>query len=302
MLVFGFALGLILGSFVKALADRSLGKKSFWGRSYCSFCKKELKWYDLFPVASYIWLRGKCRYCHKKIGMEYLVVEVGMGILIALLFYQTFDNFKFEIFNFYSIFNFKFLIFSFELILKIFFITILAVVFLTDLKKMLIPDRIIKPAILIGLVSLIAVSVYKIGYLYFFLSQNIVGQLLLPPRSDYFQRHALQLAEPLIYGILMAAVIGGFFYSLIIITKGKGMGGGDVKLGAFIGLVLGFPQALFALVLAFITGALFSIVLILLGKKHFGQTIPFGPFLVLGSLIMIFWGQEVINWYLHLGA
>ncbi len=230
------------------------------------------------------------------------MVEVGMGILIGLLFWQAFRNFQ----SFDSLrslrTSFQFSIFLLNLGVKIFFVTILASLFLTDLKKMFIPDRIIKPAILIGLVSLIVVTAYKIGYLYYFLSQNIVGQLLLPPRSDYFQRHALQLAEPLIYGILMAAVIGGFFYSLIIITKGKGMGGGDVKLGAFIGLVLGFPQALFALVLAFITGALFSVALILLGKKHFGQTIPFGPFLVLGSLIMVFWGTEIINWYLQFGS
>ncbi len=88
--------------------------------------------------------------------------------------------------------------------------------------------------------------------------------------------------------------------SLIIITKGKGMGGGDVKLGAFIGLMLGFPQSILAIVSAFITGALFSVILLITGKKHFGQSIPFGPFLVLGSLISLFWGNQIINWYLHL--
>ncbi|MCR4305704.1 MAG: prepilin peptidase [Candidatus Daviesbacteria bacterium] len=298
----GFVIGSILGSFVKALADRSLGKKTFGGRSYCPSCKTGLRWYDLLPIVSYLILQGRCRYCRKKIGVEYLVVELGMGILIALLFYQTFDNFKFEIFNFYSIFNFKFLIFSFELILKIFFITILAVLFLTDLKKMLIPDRIIKPAIAIALVFLIVLTMFKVGYLYSSLSQNIVGKLLLPPYSDYFQRHAIQAAEPLFYGILMGGLIGSFFLGLIILTRGKGMGGGDVNLGAFMGLVLGFPQALFALMLAFLTGAIFSVGLIILGKKHFGQTIPFGPFLVLGSLIMLYWGNQIVDWYLKLGS
>lgn len=220
--------------------------------------------------------------------MEYLLVEVGMGILVGFLFWQQFENFKFQ-----------FLIFNFELLFRTFFITVLAVLFLTDLKKMFIPDRIVIPAIWVGVFSLLALTLYKIGYLFYSLTQSSLGQKLLPPYSDYFQRHVLISAQPFFGSILTGLLIGGFFMSLIIITRGKGMGGGDAKLGAFIGLMLGFPQALFALVLSFFTGAVFSIALIITGKKHFGQTIPFGPFLVLGSLIMLFWGQEIMNWYLH---
>ena len=298
----GFLAGMVLGSFAKVLADRSLRKKSFGGRAYCLSCKKELRWYDLFPVASYIFQRGQCRYCHQKIGVEYLVVEIVMGVLVGFLFWQTFKNSQFSIFSFQSISNFQFPIFLFEFVLKIFFVTILAILFLTDLKKMFIPDRIVIPAIIISLIALIFITIYKVTYLYYYLSQNEIGRLLLPPNSDYFQRHAIAAAEPLYMGILMAMLIGGFFLSLIILTRGKGMGGGDVKLGAFMGLMLGFPQALFALVLAFLTGAVFSIGLLLLGKKKFGQTIPFGPFLVVGSLIILFWGKEIFDWYLRLGT
>ncbi|MBI2196757.1 prepilin peptidase [Candidatus Daviesbacteria bacterium] len=300
MIVIGFILGTILGSFVKALADRSLGKKSFWGRSYCLSCHHKLAWYDLFPIASYILLRGKCRYCHKKIGIEYLLVEIGMGILVGFLFWQTPFVIARSEATWQSVFQSSILLV--DLLSKTFFITILAVLFLTDLKKMLIPDRVIKPAIVIALVSLIVVTIYKVSYLYYSLSQSMVGRLLLPPHSDYFQRHAIAAAQPLMWGIFMGILIGGFFYGLIIITRGKGMGGGDVKLGAFIGLMLGFPQALFALILAFLTGAVFSIGLIIFGKKHFGQTIPFGPFLVLGSLIMLYWGNQIVDWYLKLGS
>lgn len=90
--------------------------------------------------------------------------------------------------------------------------------------------------------------------------------------------------------------------ALIFVTRGKGMGGGDVKLGALMGLVLGFPQSILAVILAFLSGAIISLILIFGGKKHFGQTIPFGPFLVLGSLITLFWGMQIIDWYLHLSA
>lgn len=275
-----------MGSLSLVLADRSLTKKTFWGRSYCPQCKKNLRWYDLFPVLSYIFLKGRCRYCHRKINIEYLAVEVIMGLLVGFLFWQSSNNF-----NLFS---------SADLLVKTFFITILIVLFITDLRKMLIPDRIILPAILIGFISLCLLTISKIAYLYYYLSQNQIGKYLLPPHSDYFLRHAIYSAYPLLTGILMGLIIGGFFWGLIIITKGKGMGGGDVKLGAFIGLMLGFPQSLVAIMSSFILGAFFSLFLIAFKKKHFGQSIAFGPFLVLGSLIVLFWGNQIIDWYLKL--
>ena len=302
----GFILGSVLGSFIKVLADRSLSNRSFWGRSYCPNCKKNLRWYDLFPIFSYISTLGKCRYCKKKIGIEYPLVEIVMGILVGYLFFLYSANFNFLITEFSS--NFKFQIvnlvkstnFLLGLVLRVFFICILAVVFITDIKKMFIPDRVIIPAIKIGFLYLLAVTLFDIGYLYYILSQTPVGQNLLPPNSPYFYRHAVMIVEPFLYSILSGIVIGGFFLSLIIITRGKGMGGGDVKLGAFMGLMLGFPQSLVALMIAFISGAIFSIILIIFGKKRFGQVIPFGPFLVLGSLIALFFGNQILNWYLYL--
>lgn len=218
-----------------------------------------------------------------------------MGILIGFLFWQSLSDPS----TFHSIFNFKFINFIFELIYKIFFIIILAALFLTDIKKMLIPDRIILPSLLIGLILSLGITIYKLIYFYYSLSNHPLGKYLLPPYSNYFLRHAFYTAQPILSGIVMALLIGGFFFSLILITKGRGMGGGDVKLGAFIGLMLGFPQSLLALMLSFILGAFFSIFLIILGKKHFGQVIPFGPFLVLGSLISLFWGPKILDWYLR---
>lgn len=301
-LFFGFLTGTILGSFVKALADRSLIKQSFRGRSYCPKCKYKLHWYDLFPVVSYLLLSGKCRYCKQKISIEYLLIEVGMGVFVGFLFWQSFASFQLSALSYQPVFSFQFSVFLLDLVYKIFFITILAILFLTDIKKMFIPDRIILPSIWVSITFLIFIMVIKIIYLYYYLLQSPVGQKLLPPYSDYFQRHALITAEPLFYSVLTGLLIGGFFWALIIITRGKGMGGGDVKLGAFMGLGLGFPNSLMALMLAFLSGAIVSLILIALGRKHFGQTIPFGPFLVLGSLTSLFWGTEIVDWYLHLGT
>lgn len=295
-IIAGSVLGLILGSLSLALAERALIKKSsFWGRSCCPHCKKVLRWYDLFPVLSYLFLRGQCQFCHQKISPEYPLVEILMATLIGYLFWQSFHNLQ-------SIFSFQFIIFLLELLFKTFTILVLIILAITDLKKTLIPDRIVIPAIKISIIFIIFITIIKVIFLYYTLSQNLIGKHLLPPLSDYFERHAFFIAEPLIYGIILSLLFAIFFQSLIKITKGKGMGGGDVKLGAFMGLTLGFPNGVLALFLGFLIGALFSVGLILIGKKKFKQTIPFGPFLVTGSLIALFWGQPIINWYLNLST
>ena len=298
--VSGFLLGIILGSLIGALVDRSLKDKSFWGRSYCVSCKKHLQWYDLFPVFSFLIYKGKCRYCSKPIPREIFFTEVLSGVLISFLFWHSYPNFQFSIFNFQSIFNLSNVQAFLDLIFKTFFVVILLILAVTDLKKTLIPDRIVIPGLWILFTTLLLITEYKIFYLHIYLSNTALGQFLLPPHSDYFYRHSGYQIQDLITTILVALGIGGFFLLIIIMTKGKGMGGGDVKLGAFIGLGLGFPNAVLALMLSFVSGAVVALSLILLGKKSFGQTIPFGPFLVLGALIALFWGEQILNWYLSL--
>jgi len=245
-LVFGFIIGAILGSFVKVLADRGLVSGSILGRSYCQHCQKKLQPPDLIPVVSYIILGGKCRYCHEKISIEYLIVEMVMGVLAALIVGQNLPS--------WSILNVGY---------QLFFAAVLVTVFLTDLKEMLIPDRIILPAIVIGFFFKFLIGVSFFG------------------------------------SVVSAILIGGFFLGLVVITRGKGMGGGDIKLGAFMGLSLGFPNGILAVMLGFLTGAVFAIGAILMGKKHFGESLPFGPFLVIGSFITLFWGNEILKLYLQ---
>lgn len=283
----GFILGASLGSFAKVVSDRSIVARSFLGgRSCCPSCHHPLSLTDLIPIVSYLFLAGRCRYCRKPIGREYLVVEMLMGVAVAGLFWQVMSQLT--------------PLALAELGFKIFLVTVLIIVTLTDLKKNLIPDKIIIPALWITLMYLIIFTIYKIGYLYYYLNQTEVGRLLLPPHTDYFLRHASLYLENLALTIGTGLVIGLFFLSLVVLTKGRGMGGGDVKLGGFLGLALGFPQGLVAVMLAFFAGAVVGLGLIIGGKKRFGQTIPFGPFLSLGGLVVIFWGQQILNWYLSL--
>ncbi|MBI2021683.1 prepilin peptidase [Candidatus Daviesbacteria bacterium] len=294
LVILGFTIGTVLGSLVKALADRSLKGQSFWGRSYCPRCKKNLRWYDLFPVFSYILLRGKCRYCQKPIPLEYLQVEVLMGFLIALLFLIKLPA---------NILDLNFISASLiwiELAFNIFIICILMVVFITDIKEGFIFDRVVLPAVIITAIYLVLVSAYKVYLIYNSIVHSAIGRYLLPPYSDYFYRHAILAIYPLWTGLVAAVIIGIFFGLLIFITKGKGMGGGDLKYGIFLGLAFGFPNSVLVLLLAFLIGALVGIIVLILGKKKFGQTIPFGPFLSIGGLLTIFWGQQILDWYLSL--
>lgn len=179
-------------------------------------------------------------------------------------------------------------------------LVVLAAVFITDFKTGYIPDRITYPSIWISFVYLLGISMFKVYLIYEALKDSPVGKYLLPPHSNYFYTHAIDLSAPLFSGALMALVLGVFFYLLILITRGKGMGGGDLKLGVFLGLVFGFPYALVVLMLSFLLGSVFGVGLILAGKKKFGQTIPFGPFLSLAGIISIFWGSQILGWYLSL--
>ena len=293
IIILGFLIGAILGSLAKALADRSLKNRSFLGRSNCEKCKRTLSVTDLIPIFSYLFQGGKCRYCKKAIGLEYLLVEIVMGMLIAFLFYQS--NFQFST-------NFQSTQFLFELIFNIFFVTILAILFLTDLKEMFIPDRIVIPGIIIATVLLALNTLYKIGFLYNYLSLDPIGKFLLPPHSDYFYRHAFAASQPFLGAGAAGLGIAAFFAFLVFITKGRGMGGGDIKLGMFMGLGLGFPGAVIAVILAFISGAIVALIAVAAGKKGLKSQIPFGPFLILGSLVVLFCGQQILTWYLHFGS
>jgi leader peptidase (prepilin peptidase)/N-methyltransferase len=102
-----------------------------------------------------------------------------------------------------------------------------------------------------------------------------------------------------IFLILSALGAAGFFLLIFLISKGEWLGFGDVKLAFFMGLFLGFPSILIALFLAFLIGAIIGIGLIFVGEKTLKSQVPFGPFLVLGTLIAFFVGEKIINWYLN---
>jgi leader peptidase (prepilin peptidase) / N-methyltransferase len=242
MAVIIFLFGLAVGSFLNCViyrlaapegraspsgAGRETNQSFLKGRSFCPHCKHILGWRDLIPVLSFIWLRGKCRYCKEKISWQYPIVNnYAMAYLLTL-------------------------------------VPFLVAIFVYDLKHRIIPDKVIYPAIGITLV-------------YDFLRSDLLG------RSDL---------------LISAFGAAAFFAAIVFGSRGRWMGAGDIKLAFLMGLILGYPNILVALFLAFVLGAIMGVGLIAFGRKTIKSEVPFGPFLVAGTLIALFWGEKIINWY-----
>jgi len=109
------------------------------------------------------------------------------------------------------------------------------------------------------------------------------------------------LRENIWINYLVAVLVGGGIFGLIIfLSRGKAMGMGDVKLGAALGLIFGWPDILMVLFLSFLTGSLISVILMLLKKKKMKDMVPFGPFLAGGACLAFFFGFQVINTYFRI--
>ena len=97
---------------------------------------------------------------------------------------------------------------------------------------------------------------------------------------------------------LVGVVIGGGIFLLIIVASRGGMGGGDMKLGAMLGAFLGWKLVLVAILIAILAGGVFAIVVLLLRRKGRRDAVQFGPFLALGGVVSLFWGESLLAWYL----
>lgn len=93
---------------------------------------------------------------------------------------------------------------------------------------------------------------------------------------------------------------GGFFFAQYIISRGKWIGGGDIRLGLFMGVILGWPNIILGLFAAYIIGVIFSLSLIAIKKQKFDGETPFGTYLVIGTLFAMFWGDFIVSWYIGL--
>jgi len=240
-------LGVAIGSFLNVCIDRLPAHQSLvFPASHCTSCQRRISLKDLIPVFSYLWLRGRCRYCQAPIPKRLLWVEIGTGAILAFLYWH------------YG--------FGIELAVGAFYFCLFIVILVIDLEHHLILNKVVYPSIIVAL----ALSVFL-------------------PELD---------SVPSVASAAAGGAIGlGLFLLITVVSRG-GMGWGDVKMAALIGLVTGFPLILVALLLAVILGGLVAWIMILLKVRSRKQSIPFGPFLALATMVTLLWGSDILNWYL----
>jgi len=282
-----FVAGAFIGSFLNVVVDRYRTKESImWGRSHCDSCRTTLVAKDLIPIFSYFSLGGSCRYCGKKFSFYYPLSEFLTGVMFVLVAYYS------QVFSGMSALSWLFFLF-FAVVISIYI-----VVFLSDLKYRIVPNN----AILFGVIFVTLFIVGTIGYAaissYTKLKNDDFGKYLI--ESGYWADVYINVLKQAGVRFLSAFGLSLFFAFLIFITKGRGMGWGDVKLAFLIGIVNGFPYNIVAIFLGFLLGAVFSVLLVILKKKTIKDTIPFGPFMVLGSILSQVYGSLLIDWYFNL--
>ena len=298
LFVFIFLFGLAVGSFLNAFLHRlhtgeSIFKKEgAWVRSYCPHCRHELSWQDLIPLLSFVLLKGKCRYCRKKISLQYPLVELAAGFLfIALLYLQfQFSDGRFWLLGWQAV-----AFWVWHLLYWLFLASALIAIFVYDLKHFLIPDIILYPAIAIAFLNRLLETVSPHYWTQFGVN-DFAFKFLELTKVLNFGFWTLDLNK-LIIPILVGLIAYAFFALIVLVSRGKWMGLGDAKLAFLIGLVLGFPLVAVALFVAFFAGAIVGIGLVLAKKKTMKSEVPFGPFLVTGTFVALFWGKMIIDWY-----
>lgn len=263
MIIIFFILGLIVGSFLNVVIYRLSVAESFTaGRSKCPHCQTMIRWYDNIPLVSFIILNAKCRDCKKGISWQYPLVEFFTGVLFVLVGMKFFVLEDAQTWIMAGYF--------------LGVVSFLAVIFVYDLLHMEIPNLVIWVAVF----------------------WSVVFNLILDWENKILPNGPLDL---LTYsGVLAAVSAFAFFFLLVIKSKEKWMGLGDAYLVIFLGLFLGWPNILLALFLAFSLGAIIGLALVALRKKGMKSPIPFAPFLVAGSIVAMFWGNQIINWYWNL--
>jgi len=274
MIIILVVLGLIFGSFVNALiwrlhereeaAERSDQKRHtrnlsmLTGRSMCTHCGHELAVRDLVPVFSYLALRGKCRYCGKSIE-DTPVAE----LLTAVSFVVSYLWWPFSLTD--RGITVGRVLFVFWLVFMVGFVALA----LYDIRWFLLPDRIVYPLIVLALVQ-VALRAFAFGDGWIAVSEAV-------------------------WGVLFTA---GLFFAIFEVSDGAWIGFGDVKLAVVLGLLVGGPlRSLLLLFIASLLGSLVAIPLLVRGRATARTPLPFGPFLLLATVVVVLFGMHLTNWY-----
>lgn len=249
--VFAGVAGLLLGSFANVVVWRVPRHESIVSPgSRCPSCGRALAWYENVPIVSWLALRGRCRTCRASISLRYPLVELLTGVLFALTTARAERGT--------------------DLVAYLPLVWVLVVLSFIDIEHKLLPNRIVLPATVAGIVLLAVAAGLGPGF-----------------------------------GALLRAIVGGaaafaVFLAIALIYP-AGMGMGDVKLSALLGMTLGYlsgSRVFIGLFLGFLIGAVGGIALMAARRGGMKSQIPFGPYLAAGTVIAILWGGELSRLWL----
>ena len=264
-----FVLGSVMGSFVGAMTWRMKTNRDWVrGRSECERCHHKLAVIDLIPIFSYLTLGGRCRYCHKKISRSALVLELAGGsaflvstMLFPSMVYQEWLD---------PLVSFQLLkpMLSLAMGLWLVCLAIMMALFIYDLRWRLLPNKLVFPLIVI---SLLLSAVMNLGLAHVSLMDWLItlGLGMLPITG--------------VYGILY------------LLSRGRWIGLGDVKLGIAIGLLISWWGGVMVLFLSNLLASLASIPGLLKRRINGASEIPFGPFLLVATYLVFLLGWALKN-------
>ena len=258
-LIFIFLFGTIIGSFLNVIIYRlNTGRTIAKGRSMCMSCGRNLRWYELIPVLSFIIQCGKCRRCKSPISCQYPIVEFFIGLVFVLIAFKFLPIIY--IYPYLYVFYVAFFAFIFSL---------LTVIFVYDLRHKIIPDKLVYTFIILSFVSI-------------FINFSAMGPVFILPD---------------VYSFIAGPIIAIPFILLWYISKGKLMGLGDAKLMLGMGFLLGLSSGIFAVIVSFWIGTIVSIPLMLLSKSKMNMKteVPFAPFLIICTLITFFFSLDMFS-------
>jgi prepilin signal peptidase PulO-like enzyme (type II secretory pathway) len=283
--VFLFILGGCFGSFFNVVIFRyepdKFSFKRLLGRSRCRSCGKTLRPHELIPLVSFFIQGGKCRSCRARLSWQYPLVELLSGLAFVLI-----------PFYFLGPVGIGAIPFEQAVISSVIWTAaFLALILISaiDLRFQIIPDSLNGLLAFWGLANILV-------FRYFGDFGLVNGEI----NGSFFGHYALLfwLGNSLWINYLAGAVFGlVLFGGLHFLTKGKGMGFGDAKLAAALGLLFGWPDTVLVSILSFIVGSLVSVYLLLRGAKRIKDRLPFGPFLAIASGLVFFFGYQIVNGY-----
>ena len=252
-----FLYGIVIGSFLNVCIYRIPEKQDIVKTSsHCMTCGYKLKWYDLVPLFSFILLKGRCRKCHTKLSLQYPIVEAVNGVMYVLIFAIK----KVDITTYLYVDHVREMIPLFDAIILCALFSVLLVIGVIDFRTYEIPFGCNIFICVLGLIHMVLHYADWVDYLIGFFA------------------------------------VSTFLLIIYLCTKGRGIGGGDIKLMAAAGLLLGWKYILLAFFLGCILGSVLHILRMKLTKAD--HVLAFGPYLAMGIGIAVLYGNQILDWYL----